>query len=606
MMTTQATKTKDNSLHIWEKLEVVLEANASYENPYTEVDVWIDLKGPGFEKRVYGFWDGVRTFRVRFLAPSPGDWTWTSGSNQQDEGLNGKQGYFTAIPWTENEKAANPCRRGFLRSTPNGHALMYADGTPCFLLGDTWWATPTFRYAWTEKTEGQPVGPGMGFKDMVQFRKAQGFNCIAIIAAFPAWANDGHPVLIWLDEAEGLGLRDAWQQAGTPSAKDMHNEGGRPFLFPGRIPGYEDVFPDVDRINPRYFHYVDRKIDHLNAEGFTPFIEVARRDLSTAWKQYYDWPASYARYIHYIFSRYQAHHCILSPIHYDWHRMSIPSRDYNEPANWVIERYGPPPFGTLLSANASGSTYLNFDEPQWLTLHQIGNWRDHNAYWHLTEIFNECEPPRPALNGEPYYAGWPDYEGWPDYQGWEKEDFIGGTEEDDGYCRSGMYGSFLSGGLAGHIYGAQGLWGGDIEIAVHAAGGHTMWDALLWKSGAQVQHLRTFALSEGARYQDLEPNAALITPHQNYQTHGQRGWAYCARTPEKDLFMLYFEAGCPPATVRGALANQDYDALWFDPRDGTWIKAGTLRADQTCHISLPPFPTHEDWALKLVLAAAYS
>ena len=44
----------------------------------------------------------------------------------------------------------------------------------------------------------------------------------------------------------------------------MDNEGGRPFLYPGKVPGYEDVFADVDRINPKYFDYLDRKIDYLN------------------------------------------------------------------------------------------------------------------------------------------------------------------------------------------------------------------------------------------------------------------------------------------------------------------------------------------------------
>ena len=60
----------------------------------------------------------------------------------------------------------------------------------------------------------------------------------------------------------------------------MDNEGGRPFLFPGKVPGYENMFPDVDRINPDYFKYIDRKIDYLNAHGFVPFIEVSRRDAS--------------------------------------------------------------------------------------------------------------------------------------------------------------------------------------------------------------------------------------------------------------------------------------------------------------------------------------
>ena len=60
----------------------------------------------------------------------------------------------------------------------------------------------------------------------------------------------------------------------------MDNEGGRPFVFPGKVPGYENMFPDVDRVNPEYFRYVDRKIDYLNEQGFVPFIEVSRRDAS--------------------------------------------------------------------------------------------------------------------------------------------------------------------------------------------------------------------------------------------------------------------------------------------------------------------------------------
>jgi len=45
-------------IHLWEKQEVNLTASKKYENPYTDVTVWIDLRGPAFEKRVYGFWNG--------------------------------------------------------------------------------------------------------------------------------------------------------------------------------------------------------------------------------------------------------------------------------------------------------------------------------------------------------------------------------------------------------------------------------------------------------------------------------------------------------------------------------------------------------------------
>ncbi|MCP5118644.1 MAG: DUF5060 domain-containing protein, partial [bacterium] len=249
-----------SAVHVWEKQETILEADGRYQNPYTQVQVWIDLKGPGFSKRVYGFWDGGSTFRVRFLATAPGEWSWVSGSLPLDQGLAGKKGSFTATAWTEREKQAVSTRRGFIRPTANGHAFEYDDGTPFFYMADTWWAVPTFRHKWYDDDRERPAGPEMGFKDMVRVRKRQGFNGLAMLASMPAWDNDGRPRRIQLDD--GTWVRNAWGKPGGESAKDMHNEGGRAFLFPGKVPGYVDVFPDVDRINPAYFQHMDLKIDY--------------------------------------------------------------------------------------------------------------------------------------------------------------------------------------------------------------------------------------------------------------------------------------------------------------------------------------------------------
>jgi hypothetical protein len=125
------------AVHVWEKQELTFTAANPYANPYTEITVWVDLAGPGFQKRVYGFWDGDRTFRVRLLATVPGTWTWRSGSTPPDQGLAGKTGSFVATAWSEEEKKQNPLRRGFLRPTTNNHALEQADGTPFFVIGDT-------------------------------------------------------------------------------------------------------------------------------------------------------------------------------------------------------------------------------------------------------------------------------------------------------------------------------------------------------------------------------------------------------------------------------------------------------------------------------------
>ena len=50
--------------HTWEKIEISLTAAKTYPNPYFEVEVWVDLTGPGFNKRCYGFWDGGNSTRA--------------------------------------------------------------------------------------------------------------------------------------------------------------------------------------------------------------------------------------------------------------------------------------------------------------------------------------------------------------------------------------------------------------------------------------------------------------------------------------------------------------------------------------------------------------
>ena len=65
------------------------------------------------------------------------------------------------------------------------------------------------------------LGPAAGFKDYVRYRRSQQFNCIAMIAAFPNWANDGQPAR-WKTQD---GIMDGvfvigWDGAGNPFGID--------------------------------------------------------------------------------------------------------------------------------------------------------------------------------------------------------------------------------------------------------------------------------------------------------------------------------------------------------------------------------------------------
>lgn len=257
-------------VQVWEMQEIALTAGKSYNNPYQEVTCWVDLAGPGFSKRVYGFWNGGNSYFVRVVAENPGRWRWISHSNQpDDEGLNGKTGSFEAVAWSEPEKKENPNRRGFLRPSANGHAWVYADGTPYFMVGDTWLAGSTWRLPFRNAlpSPGYLPGPGMGFEDAVLYRKQQGFNSVSMISCFPNWDSDLHPSTY--ADVNGIYLRNAWEKFGYDvkeakgedasgglsywgsfTAKNMRDEyGNLPFEM---SPEHQGV-SNFDRINPEYF-----------------------------------------------------------------------------------------------------------------------------------------------------------------------------------------------------------------------------------------------------------------------------------------------------------------------------------------------------------------
>jgi len=129
-----------------------------------------------------------------------------------------------------------------------------------------------------------------------------------------------------------------------------------------------------------------------------------------------------------------------------------------------------------------------------------------------------------------------------------------------------------------------------------------MWDAFQWKSGAQMQHLSTFAFSIGKRFQELVPDRGIVVPNSTPELKSFEGWAYAARTPDQNIFLIYFEKGCPKSLVRGARVTSLYRAQWFDPREGKWSDAGSgvLAANNIGEVELPNFPSDSDCGLSLM------
>jgi hypothetical protein len=128
-----------------------------------------------------------------------------------------------------------------------------------------------------------------------------------------------------------------------------------------------------------------------------------------------------------------------------------------------------------------------------------------------------------------------------------------------------------------------------------------MWDAFRWTSGAQVKYLSDFAFSIGRRYEELVPDAGMVSPEKDRNVLAYDGWAYCARTQDREIFLAYFEKDAARPQIRGAKLNASYHAQWFNPRAGSWLDVGSgvLKSSPTGTIDLPEFPGDTDWGLKL-------
>ena len=610
------------AVHVWEMHEITLTAGQEYDNYYTDVTCWVELIGPNFSERVYGFWDGGNTFKVRVIATEAGEWSWTSGSNQtDDEGLNNQSGRFTAVEWTAAEKEENPVRHGFLRPTPGGHALQYADGTPFFMVGDTWLAGTTWRLPFRNavtSVDYEP-GPGIGFEDAVMYRKQQGFNSVSMIASFPNWEADYNPSTY--ADSSGVYLRNAWEKFGydvaganeanallrssywgTLTAKNMRDEYGH---LPFEMSEAHDGVADFNRLNPEYFQSLDKKIMFLSEQGFVPLLETVRRDVGPSWDAYFNFKESFGRYVQYLASRYGAFNFIFSVIHLDWipDDFSLTAEAFNEALAYHLEKYGPMPFGQPVTVLINNSTYTQFghgDSAPWLTMHSVGNKpRDHRVADALETIFR-LDPPYPEINFEPYYTGWNHEINKP---GGERPP--ANSDRDNYFSRAQMYGSVLSGALSGHVHGTSAY---DITTTGEPAGARPhFWVALNYKSANYMQYLRNFILSEGGRYQnlklarhDVQPNKAPDAPED-----GLDGWVYMMRTSDKNLAFLYFENKSVLPTLHNFIPDVDYSFRWFHPAIGEWEEEVLIKADDNGVLQVPDFPnrgnrTFNDWAAKIV------
>ena len=119
----------------WEVFETSFTSSREYGNPFTEVEVDVLFSNGTQQWKVPAFWDGGKTWKVRFSAPEKGDYSYHAvASDKSNKGLNTQVQTLAVMDY----KGDNPLyKHGPIRVSENRRYFEYADGTQFFWLGDT-------------------------------------------------------------------------------------------------------------------------------------------------------------------------------------------------------------------------------------------------------------------------------------------------------------------------------------------------------------------------------------------------------------------------------------------------------------------------------------
>ncbi len=428
-----------------------------------------------------------------------------------------------------------------LRASPDGHALVRADGQPFFWLGDTAWEL--FGKLTREELD-----------EYLDTRRAQRFTVLQAMLLSYA----GHH---------------------TPN-----RYGEKPFVSVSA----GEVVP-----NEAYFRHCDWVLQRAAEKGFHVLV-------FPAWRYYWReipeittykpilTPANARRYAEFVGKRYRDRANVLWGLGGDM----LPNDD-NEAAIMDALAAGLRTAGAnqLMTYHPGGnrtSATRYHDEP-WLgfNMSQSGHRLDHPV-WNLAGADWHRTPAKPALDGETMYE---------DIQRplWRAKPT---TPYATAYeVRRPNYAALFSGAF-GVTYGANGIFqfhpGGDVIYRPRSN-----WrEALNFPGARQMQHLR--ALMESRPLLDRVPDQGLLASSD--LTDGERITATRAR--DGSFAMIYTAAGKPFGVRLDRLSGKKFIAHWFDPRTGVATPAGEHAVIYQKTFTPPTAKGNEnDWILVLDDAA---
>jgi hypothetical protein len=527
-----AVATQQNAIQN-EPVEFLMESAKAYVDPFNEIEVNVVFNKGELKWRVPAFWAGGQRWRVRFAPPEVGTynyrWECTDRSNKE---LNRKEGTFNVIKYN----GKNPLlKHGNIKVSKNHRYFEHADGTPFFWLGDTWWKGLCKRLDWK------------GFQTLATDRIEKGFTVIQIVAG------------LYPDE--------------PPFDKRGENEGGWCWE------------KNYARINPKYFEYMDRRIQHLVDSGLVPCIVGC-------WGYYMPWMGVEKMKKHWrnLVARYGAYPivwCLAGEWTMPYYvHQEFPPGTVDQTKGWIelaqyvrdIDPYRHPKTlheGASARKLVEDPYLMDFDMPQ--TGHN--DWLAKNSV-RLVSTLRATNPPKPVLVGEVIYEGLQQANYHP--------------------VQRHVFWSCLLNGACGHTYGADGIWQMNAPGKPHGPSpfGGTYSD-IPWDEAMNL---------EGSTHVGIGKN--LITRYEWWRFEPHQDWvdltgSYAAGIPG-EIRLIYiprrfFEWSGPK--IKKLEKDVTYRAFYFNPATAKEYDLGHLSkrtvGEEADTWQAPWVPMARDWVLVL-------
>ena len=514
--------------------EITLTSTRTYSDPFNQVMLDAVFTDPnGKEFKVPAFWAGGNVWKVRYASSVRGNHRFKTICSETDD--NGLYGISGTVV-VKNYTGQNQLyKRGAIKIADDKRHFAYGDGTPFFWLGDTWWMGLTKRLRWPEDV-----------KMLAANRQKKGFNVIQIVAGL-------YPDMPAFDE------RGA-------------NEAGFPW----------DTAYTV--INPAYFDAADQRIFFLADQGFVPCIVGA-------WGYHLPWlgTGKMKQHWRYLIARWGALPVVwcaagetTMPFYLSKNKEADKELQKNEWTKVIQYMRDTDPFHRVVTTHPSRTARASLSDPSLLDfdMHQSGHGSVASKQSALALEGWNTEPVMPVISGEARY-----------------EALAIPIPLPAAAARQAFWAHTVNSGLAGHTYGANGIWqvnGQDKPYGASPGGnnwGITPWqDAMNLAGSAQLGAARKL-IESLPQWNKFEPKPELITSWSGKDT------SLCAVAGEQTA-LAYLPS---PGTIKLRLsgAGTKYTASWFDPVAGNKLPEFILTADSSGNVTSTSPAGNQDWVLTL-------